>query len=158
MYRQKDCFDLCLQKIVIQRCNCYDLQFPKLFNSTPCLSKSEMNCSDHLSSEFLFYDLNKVCSSYCPLECDSITYDLSTSTASYPTRIYSKVLKRSPKILKNFNKDEITFENLKESLVALDINYAELKYTYISESKSKTSIDLIASIGGTIVYFNLYNI
>jgi hypothetical protein len=152
-YRQKDCFDLCLQNIVIEKCNCYDLQFPKMFNSTPCLSKTEMNCSESLSSEFLYYDLNKMCSSQCPLECDSITYDLSTSTANYPTRIYSKLVKKQSKIIRYFKNEEVTFDKLKESLLALDINYAELKYTYISESASKTIIDLIASIGGTIGLF-----
>ncbi len=94
-----------------------------------------------------------MCSSLCPLECDSITYDLSTSTANYPTRVYSKLLKKQQKITKYFKDEEVTFEKLKESLLALDINYAELKYTYISESKSKTIIDLIASIGGTIGLF-----
>ena len=95
-----------------------------------------------------------MCSSECPLECDSISYELSLSTANFPTRIFSKILKQRDTIKSQFEPNEtISYESLKECVLALDINYAELKYKVISESASKTIIDLIASIGGTIGLF-----
>ena len=99
-------------------------------------------------------DINAQCSTDCPLECDSINYELSMSTANFPTRVFAKLLRQREHIRRQFEPNEtITYEKLKESVLALDINYAELKYTVMSESASKTIIDLIASIGGTIGLF-----
>jgi hypothetical protein len=153
-YRQKDCFELCLQKTIIEKCECYDLQYPMLFNSKPCLNQSEIECTEKLYYEFIENDyINKKCIQYCPLECDSVSYQLSTSTSTYPTEIYAKILMTRPQIQKYFANETITYEKLRETLVALDINYADLKYTIISEIASRTLIDLVASIGGTISLF-----
>jgi hypothetical protein len=153
-YRQKDCFELCLQKTIIEKCVCYDLQYPKLFNSKPCLNQSEIECTEKLYYEFIENDyIKKKCIQFCPLECDSISYQLSTSTSTYPTEIYAKILMTRPQIQKYFANETVTYEKLRETLVALDINYADMKYTIISEISSRTLIDLVAGIGGTISLF-----
>ena len=111
-------------------------------------------CSETIYEKFLKEDIDKQCSPSCPLECDSVNYELSLSTASYPTRVFANVLSRRESIRRHFGENEtITYEKLKESVLALDINFAELKYTLISESASKSIVDLIASIGGTIGLF-----
>ncbi len=100
-------------------------------------------------------DINKKCSSQCPLECYSINYELSMSSANFPTRVFAKTLQLRENIKSKFDPNEtITYEMIKESVLALDINYSDLTYKVFSESASKTLIDLIASIGGTIGEFS----
>jgi len=48
---------------------------------------------------------------------------------------------------------EITIETVTEAIVGLEIAYADIEYTSISEEPSVTIIDLIADIGGTLGLF-----
>ena len=65
-YRQKDCFDLCIQQLVINQCGRYFLQYVNLnSNQTkPCLTQNETNCADNARIQV---DTVKCASEYCPL-------------------------------------------------------------------------------------------
>ena len=118
------------------------------------MNETEIKCSEESYAQLLAKDIGEACASQCPLECDSVNYELSMSTANYPTRVYAELLKKREQIRRHFDPNEtITYEKIKETVVALDINYVELKYTMITETPSKTIIDLIAGIGGTIGLF-----
>lgn len=45
-YRQKDCFDLCYQRFIMENCGCYDLNIANLnLSYFPCLSSEQLLCT-----------------------------------------------------------------------------------------------------------------
>ena len=88
-YRQLDCIDLCMQEQIILACNCYDLRYPKLneaqMSVEPCLNLTQYDCAD---GEVNTFDKSSCVTKYCPLECDSVKYDLENSIGSYLTQPY----------------------------------------------------------------------
>ena len=149
-YRQHDCFELCLQRMIIKKCGCYFLQYPKLFNSKPCLNFSLITCARQeykLQSEI---GLKKKCSLSCPLECDSVLYDYSTSVLDFPSVAYYKTLKGE---FEQRNGYEPSFEEMKQGSYALSIYYPQLEYTEISELVKTNVFDLFSNVGGTLGLF-----
>ena len=151
-YKQKDCYDLCLQSIIIKQCGCYDLRFlPLDDNSTPCLSFAEFNCTKKEHFTFASSNVEGLCDEYCPLECDSQTIDYRVSISNFPALNYHNILKENPKIFqKILDQNEID-----QNLMAVHVYYEELKYTLISESLKSSVYDIVANIGGLlkIIYF-----
>jgi hypothetical protein len=81
-YNQQDCLDLCMQQEIVDRCNCYYLEFFKLNNQTKaCLSVDEVNCAFASYEKFAEKDTVELCKNRCPLECDSLKYDFTISSA-----------------------------------------------------------------------------
>ena len=81
-YNQQDCLDLCMQQEIIDKCNCYYLEFFKLDNQTKaCLSMDEVNCAYTNYEKFAEKDTVEVCKNQCPLECDSLKYDFTISSS-----------------------------------------------------------------------------
>ena len=71
IYRQKDCLDLCLQRLIINECKCYYPKYSNLYKSKPCNNVTQLIC---IIEQILVFDINKIndCTLECPLECDSI--------------------------------------------------------------------------------------
>jgi hypothetical protein len=44
-YTQKACMQFCKQKKMIDNCACFSYYYPKIGNSTPCLNKSQIECT-----------------------------------------------------------------------------------------------------------------
>ena len=90
-YRQKDCFNLCIQESIISKCNCsysgFDNPFNHGSNSTvrPCLTLFDYECYNNVFNEF---DPTECAANSCPLECESIEYDLSVSSLVDPSRTF----------------------------------------------------------------------
>ena len=51
-YRQVDCFRLCLQKLAIETCNCYDATIYKIFDAEPCWQVQQINCLSIVYNNF----------------------------------------------------------------------------------------------------------
>ena len=139
-YRQKDCFDLCIQLETINKCGCYfagDLN-PSSNQIKPCLNISEYYCYVQVYFKFNPVDCALV---YCPLECNSIEYDLSIS---------SKILQT----LNEYNDLNITssisYEEWRTQTVTFHVFYSQLEYTLIEETPEMTIKSLIANLGGTM--------
>ena len=149
-YRQHDCFELCLQRMIIDKCGCYFLQYPKLFNSKPCLNFTLISCARQeykLQSEI---GLKKKCSLSCPLECGSVLYDYSASVLDFPSVAYYKALKGE---FEQRNGYAPSFEEMKQGSYALSIYYTQLEYTEISELVKTNVFDLFSNVGGTLGLF-----
>lgn len=56
-YTQKYCFKFCYQKLIIQQCNCSNIQYVKfnIGDSRPCLSMDELLCV--LETDKLFFQM-----------------------------------------------------------------------------------------------------
>ena len=154
-YRQKDCMNTCAQVQIAHLLNCYSTLLPYYSNSSvqPCLNILDIKKAFVLISQFFFGDSTPDCIDKCPLECDSETYSVTTSFLSYPTKVYADLLLKENNVLNKYGNITPTFDEMRESILKLNINYKELQYTLIEENQKTTNIDLISNIGGTLGLF-----
>ena len=139
-YRQKDCFDLCMQQLVIEKCGCYFTAFdnPNIFqNQTrPCLTVNDSFC---MSNPVYQFDTVKCASEYCPLECEFFEYDLTISSIISPTlNDYNSLNTSKP------------YEEWRTQFANIIIYFPQLEYTLIEETPAMTFSSLIANIGGSM--------
>jgi hypothetical protein len=142
-YIQTDCFDLYYQKKVIEVCNCYNNEYPKLKNVSVCLKEKETRCQIDVYDMYR-REINDECKSLCPLECNSIIYDFTISSSSYPNQFLYDVFSEKGYI---FN---ITYEEFRSRAIELNVYYNSLTYAKLSESPKTSIVDLFSNIGGTL--------
>ena len=153
-YRQKDCFNTCFQQFLVANLSCYSLTFPYLKNTSipACLQGMDLFNSLYFFSMFFISDVATQCMD-CPLECASESYTLTTASLGYPTPVYAQMLASQPQIQSRFNNSPPTYQQLRQSIVSLNINYNQLGYTKITEYQKFTILNLMTNIGGTMVLF-----
>jgi hypothetical protein len=81
------CINICNQLYLVEKCRCYDYENPKVGNVTDndgCIFIN-MTCYKKVNEKFFESEINN-CYKNCPLKCNSVKYDLSISTANYPTQ------------------------------------------------------------------------
>lgn len=147
-YRLSDCIHLCLQLTIVNACSCYDLVTPKMDNSRPCMTLRDVQCG---FVEFVkFYSSNVIekCSKYCPTECDSIDYQFQTFFSDFPSYEYGQFLMNDTRIRSKYANNELTFGELKESMVSLNIYYKDFVYKVMDEAEKFSFLDLVAGFGG----------
>jgi hypothetical protein len=153
-YREKDCVFLCLQEEIIQKCQCYDSWYDNFDkNVSPCVNDTQIKCANQFFSNLYDNGKSSKCSTLCKVECSFVSYEISSSSAEYPSVEYSKnSLRYHPVIEKGFEdegipKENITHEFLKARTVSIAVYLNDLYYTKISEVEKMNMIDLVASIG-----------
>jgi hypothetical protein len=138
-YRQKDCFDLCIQLETINKCGCFSPNFDNPLSDTrPCLTVDESDCYTRI---YLNFDPANCTLDFCPLECQSIDYDLTVSSVITPTLNDFNLVKSS---------SSLSFEEYRTQSVSFYVYYSRLEYTLIEVSPSMTLASLIANLGGTM--------
>ena len=149
-YRQKDCLDYCIGRELINKCNLTtDIDH---WINVWLLNKNENNLDCFIS---VYYSLtrgriNEICSPACPLECDSITYEVSTSFSKFPNHNYAKKLILNDKINPNYS---IRHEELSDNIISFNVYYNDLKYTKINQIPKIATVALISNIGGLFGLF-----
>ena len=95
------------------------------------------------------------CRDQCPLECDSINYELSISSADYPSVVYANTLMENPKIQTKYaaNLSQMSYESLRRNMVQISVFYNNLGYDQYEELANVEVIDLVSNIGGTLGLF-----
>ena len=112
-YRQKNCYDLCYNEYV----NAYaDLR----------------NMTKREAYKEVLFDYNRNCSHRCPLECDSTSFESSTSSATLTSELGN---------IEDFFSVEV------------NIFYSELEYTEISQAVKTSGADLVSNTGGVLGLF-----
>ena len=158
IYRQRDCILLCFQKILYNNCKCFDNRFPILFKGNKCLKK-DIFCLFNIWKLFIKNNIKKLCDNYCPIECNSNSFQISTSRLKFPNNIYINQLIKSKWYNKLINKTKYKFtkKELKNNIISFNIYYDELKYTVVDEYQKTSIIKLIGGIGGIFIFlkFNL---
>ena len=105
------------------------------------------------------FNINKICGKHCPLECDSVEYEMFTTVSQYPSVPHAKNLlgetnevndKLKSKYPREYN---ITYEDLRNSMIAFNVFYKNLEYTRITEIPKLERVDLVANIGGLLGLF-----
>jgi hypothetical protein len=157
VYRQKDCFKLCQQQQIILKCGCYNLEFSKINNfSIPCSNLSQLYCINEEKSKFNMTDCQK---NSCPLECDTIKYDLALSTLQNPGLKEYYML--NDKEVFNYSQmlgRNLTFDLFQSMWVNLRVFYPSLEFTEITESPQTNIFDLFTQIGGSLGLFISFSV
>lgn len=84
--------------------------------------------------------LRSACKPSCPLECDSIYYDVLSS--------FSKIV-----INKVVIEDNNYYRNAAEHLIGFNVYFTDLKFTKIVQSPKFEFFDLVSNIGGILGLF-----
>jgi hypothetical protein len=166
VYKSRDCFNLCIQMLIIDNCGCYSLLYDVHNESIPvCDFYSEClrDYCNPITMESLFKPLerscfnteaNQFCVSYCPTECYSVSYDITPSYSDFPNPYYAERLKILT-ISKIFKSDwiingEIPLDLMKNQLAKLSIFFSDLSYTFVTEKAKMEWVDFLANIGKLI--------
>lgn len=154
-YTSYDCVDLCYQRYVYDRCGCVDLQLNHPNDLPACVNVGQYTCDVLSYIRFFTTRADLACRAMCPLECHSMIYSLTLSSSDFPSRVYANVLVNYTNISRFFpdKKTPLKYEDLKENLAAVYVNYNRLDYTLIEEVEKITFIDFISSVGGTLGLF-----
>jgi hypothetical protein len=158
-YRQQDCFELCIQRQIIDKCQCYYTKYVDLGTGVrPCLNITDYTCGGNSYNNF---NLDECQTNSCPLECDSTTFDLSLSSLEYPDEktyeLYKSLYKYDDYYLKEFNLT-LTYELFKSNVAFITVYYPNLQYTEITESPKTTLYDLFTQIGGSLGMFVSFSV
>jgi hypothetical protein len=150
-YSQQLCFNLCMQAIIQASCNCSNAEMPLFLNGpkTICMLEHDLNCMFNALGDLDQQTIDSKCMRECPLECDSIFYDTSFSTATYPSLYYRRLLLRNPKI----NSTGIKSHDIAKSVLKVNIFYENLQYSSIEEVELMTADAYVAAVGGTVGLF-----
>jgi hypothetical protein len=173
-YRQQDCIDLCIQKQIITECKCYFLKYKNpysnlnenetysqfLFQFEPCLNLTESEC---VSNQLNALNVDECTTQMCPLECDTIEYDASLSSATSPTlntylnlpqefRYFYEVYFRE---LKN---QTLSYNLYQTLFVSFSVYYSSMEYEYVSETPNMGLSDLFVQIGASLGMFISFSV
>jgi hypothetical protein len=158
-YSQRQCFELCfsIQYYDTNPCNCTNNPWEDVF--AKCYATVEKysplyNCSQNYRTKFSKKSFEQKCSNYCPLECNSIEYSLSTYTLNYPSS--GNISKQD--VIKHFGDRFFTYEDLQFSFFSMVIYYKDLKYTLIKEEPNMVLTDLVSNTGGLLGIFIGYSL
>ena len=125
-YQQSTCFEYCRKKQLIEKCNCKNFSN----NFYKCDKDDEKGCVNKLNAYFYITGYLD-CIQYCPLECNTQEFKLTTSILDYPHLSKLDSFVNNPIIKSKYpNNTEITVERLKKSLVSVCI-YCFLLYYYL---------------------------
>ncbi len=124
-------------------------------DAPPCLSLTEVMCDFRAYGKFYSQDVKTLCSSECPLECEQQTFSVQVSSLTYPTQAYYEYLKKQPSVVEKFgvNASEITYDEMKNSILRFSVFYETLSYIKIEETAKVQIFDVISGIGGTMGLF-----
>ena len=140
-----------------RKCGCYLEPASPLWSNISYLSVLQLMCGQKVYSSYFRGNIQELCSE-CPVECDSESFYLSSSTSVYPTpnrftSLISKDVKPINMFKQNNYSNDVMYTEFRRSTIALNIFYDDLKYTEITEEIKTSLADLVSSLGGTLGLF-----
>ena len=156
IYQIEACKDLCIQDFIEKNCNCSSLLFPQSDLLKPiCSTIDKLECVDKFYN-LLFEQEDNIlsCQTKCPTECDKESFDYLISFSDYPSKVFGDGLLKQNYVVERFPaKNETSFDDLKKSILSLNIFYSSFDKHVIKEVESITVTDFLGSIGGTLGLF-----
>ena len=115
-----------------------------------CGTLDESFCLSLINQNLTRNHLKKVYLPYCPLECDKISYSLSTYHSYYPSPDYANFLQKHliiKKLFKNSNYSlsnnaAINYDSLKKNIASINVFYDDPRYTKVSQVAKMSLEDL----------------
>ena len=124
----------------------------------PCLTKNQYSC---LYKQYLNFNLVDCKTKSCPLECETVNYDLSVSCQVYPSKTYfeRKLNTESNQNLSlKFLNESLTFDLMREYSLSFNVYYPYMTYTSLTESPKTSIADLFSQIGGGLGLFVSFSV
>ena len=152
-YSQKLCYEICFQyKYAIPRCNCSDPSVPVVDTDQQiCNTFASLECIEDARNEFDNSPIGQFCDPYCPLECDSIDYDVSIASAKYPSDYYSDILLQQSSLKYKFigrnSNTTVSSDDLAKALVQISVFYNSLRFISVEEIEALSVDTLVGVIG-----------
>ncbi|CAF0942247.1 unnamed protein product [Brachionus calyciflorus] len=148
-YDQKSCINLCFHKSILDVCGCYYPDQNIIKNLTQaCDIDKGYKCYLNFSASYGESKSSIECIDKCPEECESVKYSLQMSHADYPTPFYAEFFMAYDYFINNGSRNFISYSNVKESTLAVNVYFDDIGYTIVEEKPSKTIEQLVADIGG----------
>ncbi len=152
VYKQSYCIDFNFMIYFTKKCN-YTGNLDSIiasFNNRLITDRDPLSvysCLADSTSEFYEKSIDRL--TECPLECESMSYSMTTSMSKFPSRtLYAD----SKKLRKLYN-EPYSYENLTDSLTSFIVFYEELDYTVISQKEKLQLEDFVSTIGGLFGLF-----
>lgn len=158
-YDQEFCYYMCYQDQLADKCYCSDIETKKIRNVTYCSTEEEINCMNDFRAFFSTTDLKTLCYFSCPIQCDSIKYELKTHQLTYPTEWYvlNLIIQKSPFVgIQSPDPYDVLDDNYKlakQSFIKMIVNYDDLTSTFIIDSPKFTFEQLLGNVGGQLGLF-----
>jgi hypothetical protein len=149
-YEQKFCLQLCFQRYLINSCGCYDVTSISFNNnnSSACNITQILECGHLAFVNFYKSPMAVSCFQECPQECTLVEYNLALSQSDFPTPFYADLLMQYDRLYNNDKKNFTSYQQVKQSVISVDIFFSELAYTSIDEVPAKTFEQFFGDIGG----------
>ena len=147
-YNQAICIRTCLHQQIMTNCSCYNALVPGNFSLQPCLTYEQNRCLLDTYYDFFSSKISKSCD--CPEECDTLVYSLSQSFSKFPSKPFAEFLLQMTHLS---DKYEIKHENIRESILKLNVYYEHLYFVRISETAKMDFFNLVSGVGGTMGLF-----
>ena len=148
---------MCFQKYLGKFCLCQNAK-PYFDGMRKCgLNKQIFNQDNECQTNLWFKFSNSTqfleeCD--CPLQCETSNYMFMTSFSKFPSYFYARRLIESNNLIKSkFSPKNITYQDLANSLISVDIFFEDLKTTSIDSNVKMSIVDLITNIGGAMGLF-----
>jgi hypothetical protein len=146
-YSQKACQQICKQKKVIDTCNCSVIVYPNVDDFRTCTTLDQVKCFWEIHKKF---DVSE-CKNLCPLECNTVSYDFTTSMEKFPSYSFYKFWKANANVVSAFAErgiayENITYEALSNSLACFGVYFEDISDTRIEENPAMTIVYLVIFI------------
>ncbi|CAF1010992.1 unnamed protein product [Brachionus calyciflorus] len=142
-YSQFLCLGLCVQRSVVNKCNCSLATFPSFFGAKACLSNVEEICMDNnikiITGNTYISD---VCYKECPLECEGMNFQKTVSINQFSNDNWIEYLQAYDK------NDSIYFNKSinSDDLAAVRIYYETISYTQIEEEPTTLGVSVLSFV------------
>ena len=138
--------------MIIDNCGCYYTRYVNLNSKVrACLNLSQLECIYEQERDFIGDEISE-CKKVCPLECESVKYDLQVTNLIFPSKQMYNLMNKSEYLFEEIEKGT-TFDMSSDDYIYLNIFYPYLEYTLLTESPKTQPVDLIASVGGSLGLF-----
>ena len=141
-----------MQELIVEECGCHFTSYLSITSATrACFNLTELNC---VYAQIAAFVIDETCSRLCPLECDTVTYDILTTNLVFPSESLYNLLQVDTNFVKFFadsnNGANLSLENMRENLISLKVYYPLTQYTAITEVPKVHLFELFAQIGGSM--------
>jgi hypothetical protein len=138
-YSQQACLRVCMQKKVTDTCGCSFVYFPNLDRFTTCQTVEQINCFNKVHPTINMTE----CDEWCPLECESLSYEYSISSDIFPDDTNLLLIKTDEKIADlfrnaNVNLANASFATIANSVACVYIYYQDFYTTTIVQTPAMT--------------------
>ena len=156
-YKQKFCLQKAYRYEVYKICKCASVVSDSYIpdTATLCITKSQTDCAQRVFDiDYLIRRFDGLYDKLCPLECNSLDYQLSGSSQYFPPYAYSKWLLRNNKFAgSGLLNRSLRIEDISHNVARVNIFYPKLGYELITEIEAMTLINLLANTGGMLGLF-----